>query len=174
MNNIKSIAYIILSTLVLSIIVYLYTQIGVQKAQVTYYKGAYEEAIKEHNEYLADQQVIVNKMVEQNKTITEQFNKNIIKALENANESQKKIDTYVARNNILINSMSQEINDRISDLSVLPNDASTVYATTFAGLFRECQSAIVPLAKAASGHAKDSLMYQQSWPTVSENKEENK
>ena len=50
------------------------------------------------------------------------------------------------------------------DLSSATADAARQYATALSDVFAECTDRLTELAKAADGHASDSLMYQQAWP----------
>lgn len=51
-----------------------------------------------------------------------------------------------------------------SDLSRATVDAVRKYAATLSAVFDECSAEVERLAKAADGHASDSLTYQQAWP----------
>lgn len=50
------------------------------------------------------------------------------------------------------------------DLSTASIDAARKYAATANAVFGECASSNAGLAKAAAGHASDSLMFQEAWP----------
>ena len=45
-----------------------------------------------------------------------------------------------------------------------PFNANPNYGSTLTTVLGQCTAELVTLAKAADGHASDSLMYQQAWP----------
>ena len=170
MVNLKQTLLIVFLISITSVIIFLSFKVFYHKQQVAFYKKEYTDAVKLHSDYVLSQQIHV---AELNKTYTEtsmKYQNNIIEAMKYATEKQKNIDAASKLNLELTSSLSKLTDLRISDLSSNTSDANGYYATTFAGLFRECQSRYGWLGKEASGHAKDSLTLQIAYPKQEENK----
>jgi hypothetical protein len=54
--------------------------------------------------------------------------------------------------------------DAIERASEESHDAATKHVAALRAVFGECSAEVVRLAEEAAGHARDSLMYQRSWP----------
>jgi len=63
-----------------------------------------------------------------------------------------------------INSLREQIADANKRMSTASVEAIRQYSATLGAVFEDCTRAYSEMEAAASGHANDSLMLQESWP----------
>ena len=84
----------------------------------------------------------------------------LLEANTRALENKAAADKLATANRGLRNELADQ-RDKLSQASV---DAVRKYAATANAIFGDCSAEVERLAGEATGHASDSLMYQQTWP----------
>lgn len=85
-------------------------------------------------------------------------------ALNAANERAKNAEAAATAARAAGDSLRDDLAQARRDLPRAASDAVRQYAATLSAVFGECSAEVERLARAAQGHASDSLTYQQAWP----------
>ena len=104
------------------------------------------------------------KAVAVNSGITARWAKGKDDALKNANDRAQVNDAAADLLADRVVSLRDQLN---ADRASLPSSSLSscrAHAATLNAVFAECTSENAGLAKAAAGHASDSLMFQEAWP----------
>jgi hypothetical protein len=98
-------------------------------------------------------------------TIVQQQQQRKDDALKAATARAQRAEAAASGARVVGDGMRTELAQARRDLSSASLDAVRKYAAAVNTVFGECTDAVERLARAATGHASDSLMYQQAWPT---------
>lgn len=99
-----------------------------------------------------------------NEKITSDWKKGKDNALTEANKRAQVAEAARDKLAAVNRGLRDELTDQRGKLSTASIVAVRQYAATANTVFGECSAAYERLAAEASGHASDSLMYQQAWP----------
>lgn len=96
--------------------------------------------------------------------ITQQRQHQKDEAVNAANERSKLAEAAASSARAAGNSLRDDLAQARRDLSRASLDAARRYAAAVNSVFDECSAEVERLAKAADGHASDTLTLQQAWP----------
>lgn len=88
----------------------------------------------------------------------------ITKAQNDAKIRETKLAADAGRARAAVAGLRDDLATARSQLSTLARDAVNQYAATSTELLTQCGASLADMARAADGHANDSLMLQEAWP----------
>lgn len=144
-----------------AVIIYMYITLNIRNHQIQKLEAKYDSYVIQQ-ELVAKQRIIVNK------TLELEYESNIRKAIENANQKIKVAANAATNTQLTIASLREQTNFTASQLSLFTDNAKTEYITTCNSVLNDLAEEGARIAEKADGHAIDAATLSEAWPVATD------